>query len=26
MDDDESKVAEKYEALRGVMDEQLRRL
>ena len=26
MDDDESKVAEKYEALRGVMDEQMRRL
>lgn len=26
MDDDESKIAEKYEALRGVMDEQMRRL
>ena len=26
MDDDESKIAEKYEALRGVMDEQVRRL
>jgi len=26
MDDDESKIAEKYEALRDVMDEQLRRL
>ena len=26
MDDDESKIAEKYEALRGVMDEQIRRL
>ena len=26
MDDDESRVAEKYEALRGVMDEQMRRL
>jgi transposase len=26
MDDDESKIAEKYEALRGVMDEQTRRL
>jgi len=25
MDDDESKIAEKYEALRGVMDEQMRR-
>ena len=26
MDDDESKIAEKYEALRGVMNEQVRRL
>ena len=26
MDDDESKIAEKYEALRSVMDEQMRRL
>ena len=26
MDDDESRIAEKYEALRGVMDEQMRRL
>ena len=26
MDGDESKIAEKYEALRGVMDEQMRRL
>lgn len=26
MDDDESKIAEKYEALRDVMDEQMRRL
>ena len=26
MDDDESRIAEKYEALRGVMDEQVRRL
>jgi hypothetical protein len=26
MDDDESKITEKYEALRGVMDEQMRRL
>ena len=26
MDEDESKIAEKYEALRGVMDEQMRRL
>lgn len=26
MDDDEARIAEKYEALRGVMDEQMRRL
>jgi hypothetical protein len=26
MDDDESRIAEKFEALRGVMDEQMRRL
>ena len=26
MDDDESRIAEKYEALRGLMDEQMRRL
>ena len=26
MDDDESRIAEKFEALRGVMDEQIRRL
>ena len=26
MDEDESKIAEKYEALRGVMDEQMRRM
>jgi len=26
MDDDESRIADKFEALRGVMDEQMRRL
>ena len=26
MDDDETRIAEKFEALRGVMDEQMRRL